>query len=293
MLCHFQAPLLLLVLLQHILNFQPSGALLPENNYFRFWYRMTSRRRPTPLRLDSISEMPEYFDSQRSAQLNLGTESPTSILRPSMTPTSATASALGDWGKVGMAVNAHIPARTRAWRSLSWVAGTHQGFRKFQKEKVDRDCGICFDPALNPRKTSCCGQVFCYAHLADWLRSSKNCPSCSSICTPTFGSLSTSSSMTNLASMAKNRKLPSPVPLSASSSSSDEDTSSRSSSTSSPLLSPGLLTPLRVDSAELFPSLESLWPTSSAVNRVVGQEIGKLLIWIAFILVLCIIASPA
>lgn len=127
--------------------------------------------RPHPLKLDSICELPEYH-----FEMNLGAETPRSLVRPSVTPTK------DEWGRVGLAVNSNVPPRSRNWRSLSWDSGKHRSPR-FQKEKVDRDCAIwfvttldiqsdsdllsSFDPALNPRKTSCCRQVFCYAHLAD------------------------------------------------------------------------------------------------------------------------------
>lgn len=36
---------------------------------------------------------------------------------------------------------------------------------------VDRDCGICFEYAVRPSRTSCCGRVFCKEHLEDVSRS--------------------------------------------------------------------------------------------------------------------------
>lgn len=92
---------------------------------------MTSQRRPRPpLKLHSISELPERFT------MNLGTETPTSIVRPSITPT------VDDWGKVGLVVNSNVPARSRNWRSLSWDGTRQKGISRFQKERFDTDCAI-------------------------------------------------------------------------------------------------------------------------------------------------------
>jgi len=241
---------------------------------------MTSRR-PPPLRLDSISELPEPFDSPESARMNLGVESPASVTRPSMTPTSAISD---DWGSCGFVVNSTVPARRRSWRSLSWSSGKRQGFCRFQKEDVDKDCAICFEPAINPRKTSCCAQIFCYNHLADWLKSNKNCPSCNSRC---ISPLSPSPSLTNL----KNR--PTTTPVMVTSSSTSETCSDRSTSTSPSPASPELPLAFIHTYSQSISSLTRLLPAISAVGRVVSQEIGKLLTWIAFILVLCVIASPS
>ncbi|KAI0267579.1 hypothetical protein BGY98DRAFT_1101941 [Russula aff. rugulosa BPL654] len=42
-------------------------------------------------------------------------------------------------------------------------------------------CGICFESAVKPNKSRCCGQLFCYQHLSDWLSASGSdgrCPTC-------------------------------------------------------------------------------------------------------------------
>jgi len=42
-------------------------------------------------------------------------------------------------------------------------------------------CGICFESAVKPNKSRCCGQLFCYQHLSDWLSaagSDGRCPTC-------------------------------------------------------------------------------------------------------------------
>ncbi|KAH9991304.1 hypothetical protein BJV77DRAFT_551054 [Russula vinacea] len=42
-------------------------------------------------------------------------------------------------------------------------------------------CGICFESAVKPNKSRCCGQLFCFQHLSDWLSASCSdgrCPTC-------------------------------------------------------------------------------------------------------------------
>ncbi|KAJ3910877.1 hypothetical protein F5877DRAFT_86843 [Lentinula edodes] len=61
----------------------------------------------------------------------------------------------------------------------------------------DRDCGICFDPAVRPSRTRCCGKVFCEEYLQDWLNGSLNrCPACASECHPQTGTISLAPPMT-------------------------------------------------------------------------------------------------
>jgi hypothetical protein len=97
------------------------------------------RTRPqlSPLRLDSISELPE---SQATHYMNLGAETPTSILNPSLTPPSAVV--VDEWADSGLAVNTNIPARRRSWRSNSWSSTRSKGMVRFQKEMLDKDCGV-------------------------------------------------------------------------------------------------------------------------------------------------------
>ncbi|KAF9648172.1 hypothetical protein BDM02DRAFT_3115796 [Thelephora ganbajun] len=139
------------------------------------------RPRPplSPLRLDSISELPE---TQPSTYMNLGAETPTSILKPSLTPPSAIT--VDEWANYGLAVNTNVPARRRSWRSNSWSGSRSKGMIRFQKEELDTDCGICFEPATNPRKVLCCGQCFCFDHIMDWLSLNKICPACNTKCSP-------------------------------------------------------------------------------------------------------------
>jgi len=133
---------------------------------------MVARRRPslTLLRLPSISE--DYV-------LDLGTESPSSILEPS---SAAAVASPDEWSKAGIIVNTNGPTRRRSWRSLSWLQEKH---RTFVGTQVDGDCGICFETAILPARVKCCLQVFCSVHLSDWLGSEQSdglCPSCKRPC---------------------------------------------------------------------------------------------------------------
>ena len=139
-----------------------------------------SRPQLSPLRLGSISELPE---NQHSRRMDLGAETPSSILKPSLAPSSML---VDEWANSGLAVNTNVPARRRSWRSNSWSScNRSKGMVRFQKEKLDTDCGVwsaslirsalvlhrstrySFEPAKNPRKVLCCGQCFCFDHLTD------------------------------------------------------------------------------------------------------------------------------
>ncbi|KAH9047662.1 hypothetical protein EDB84DRAFT_439329 [Lactarius hengduanensis] len=52
---------------------------------------------------------------------------------------------------------------TRIPRPLSW-----NGKNGISTGRGMRDvCGICFESAVKPNKSRCCGQLFCYQHLSD------------------------------------------------------------------------------------------------------------------------------
>ncbi|KIM41150.1 hypothetical protein M413DRAFT_28215 [Hebeloma cylindrosporum] len=62
-----------------------------------------------------------------------------------------------------------------------------------KKDAVDRDCGICFEYAVVPCRTLCCGKIFCTEHLADWLHGPNaegRCPNCENACSLEGGTLS-------------------------------------------------------------------------------------------------------
>jgi hypothetical protein len=115
-------------------------------------------RRPslTPIRLDSISEHPEFernpSDSDGyNVSLNLGAESPKSILHDDMTSSpvsddpqsSVTRSSRpeDDWTRSGLAVHTNVPMRARNWRSSSF-GEKQRKHPRLARETVDRDCGI-------------------------------------------------------------------------------------------------------------------------------------------------------
>ncbi|KAF5348520.1 hypothetical protein D9756_009688 [Leucocoprinus leucothites] len=104
---------------------------------------------------DSIDEHPEYT-------LNLGAESPASNL----------------------SIDDRIPTPPPRVFRRSRSNSTGKVPRK-PREAVDRDCGICFEYAVHPSRTFCCGMIFCFEHITDWLHgpsSDGRCPSCSAPC---------------------------------------------------------------------------------------------------------------
>ncbi|KAI0270039.1 hypothetical protein BC834DRAFT_967741 [Gloeopeniophorella convolvens] len=71
----------------------------------------------------------------------------------------------------------HDQGHTRATRPQEW-----NGKNGIPLGRGMRDvCGICFESAVKPNKARCCGQMFCYQHLSDWLSatgSDGRCPTC-------------------------------------------------------------------------------------------------------------------
>ncbi|KAF9442301.1 hypothetical protein P691DRAFT_765356 [Macrolepiota fuliginosa MF-IS2] len=108
---------------------------------------------------DSIDEHLEY-------SLNLGAESPASTLLIDDEVSS-------------------LPLRIIKCKSVTKARCT--------RDTIDRDCGICFEDAVHPSRTLCCGGIFCSEHITDWLHgpsSDGRCPSCSAPCfTPNILSL--------------------------------------------------------------------------------------------------------
>ncbi|KAH8825102.1 hypothetical protein DL96DRAFT_162025 [Flagelloscypha sp. PMI_526] len=89
------------------------------------------------------------------------------------------------------------PAKQRIWRSLSFdrkkrVLASNRRESKSRSPSVtssplvEKDCGICFDVARKPASTTCCGSIFCYEHISDWLSAfgsaPAHCPSCTQPC---------------------------------------------------------------------------------------------------------------
>lgn len=83
--------------------------------------------------------------------------------------------------------------RQRSFRRRSSPANKPNRLGKYA---VDRDCGICFEYAVRPCRTLCCGKVFCTEHLADWLHGPEaegRCPNCENACSLAGGTLSLTS----------------------------------------------------------------------------------------------------
>ncbi|KAK1224070.1 hypothetical protein PQX77_008400 [Marasmius sp. AFHP31] len=165
-------------------------------------------RRPplAPIRLDSISEE-SSTDCELVPGLNLGAESPRSILNEeasflrssSFSSESHLLSTLKDgediWRNSGIAVNTAVPMRARNWRSSSFAEKQRKRPRPV-RDAVDRDCGICFEFAVSPSRTLCCGKLFCMEHITHWLNcpeSDGRCPSCGTLCNLENGILSLAS----------------------------------------------------------------------------------------------------
>ncbi|KAJ6483308.1 hypothetical protein C8R45DRAFT_300533 [Mycena sanguinolenta] len=70
------------------------------------------------------------------------------------------------------------PIPTKPFRPLKQTAKSSSSRR--QKE-AERDCGICFEPAVSPVRTRCCAHLFCAEHITAWLHgpaSDGRCPAC-------------------------------------------------------------------------------------------------------------------
>ncbi|KAJ3715195.1 hypothetical protein C8R42DRAFT_726125 [Lentinula raphanica] len=147
----------------------------------------TSRTRSLPQVLSSISE--EHGDSDHghatsfssfaapnsaatvtSAQIQLRW----STFNPSHPPSDAPSHGSIAYGERNVRNKVQLRIRTSP-RSTKPNA--------FSNRFNDRDCGICFDSAVRPSRTKCCGKIFCEEHLHDWLYGSSNhCPACASKC---------------------------------------------------------------------------------------------------------------
>jgi len=139
-------------------------------------------RRPSPLRLDSITESPEYEE-----RIDLGAESPASILKPAIEDHDEKNGSGDAWRRAGIAMHTDVPMRRRSWRSASFSEKRKLYGRSLITDPVvvDRDCGICFEVAVVPCRMICCGDVFCLNHISDWLYGSSSdgrCPSCKQLC---------------------------------------------------------------------------------------------------------------
>ncbi|KDR83217.1 hypothetical protein GALMADRAFT_239059 [Galerina marginata CBS 339.88] len=120
--------------------------------------------------------------------LNLGAES-TGACTPNLVENSAF---VEEWAAAGIAVP-RGPTRRPSWRSLSSMGKDRERSNNSKKDAVDRDCGICFEYAVVPCRTLCCGKIFCTEHIADWLHGPNaegRCPNCENACSLDGGTLS-------------------------------------------------------------------------------------------------------
>ncbi|CAA7270685.1 unnamed protein product [Cyclocybe aegerita] len=137
---------------------------LPEQSPEEHWYEGSSCS-------DEESGESEYD----CGYLDLGAETPAS---ESTTNLLDNAAFVEQWAAAGVAVP-KVPTRRRSWQSQPGKRSTGL------KESVDRDCGICFEYAVDPCRTLCCGKIFCTEHLADWLHGPNaegRCPNCENTC---------------------------------------------------------------------------------------------------------------
>ncbi|KAJ3549435.1 hypothetical protein NMY22_g875 [Coprinellus aureogranulatus] len=78
------------------------------------------------------------------------------------------------------------PSVSAAYPPVTGVKSvSRRSSKSAQWDESDRDCGICFEYAVRPARTVCCGKVFCQEHLEDWLsgpNASNLCPNCDAEC---------------------------------------------------------------------------------------------------------------
>ncbi|PPR00546.1 hypothetical protein CVT26_009878 [Gymnopilus dilepis] len=121
--------------------------------------------------------------------MDLGAESP---MPGTPNPLLKDKAFVEQWAAAGIAVP-RVPARRSSWRSLSSIDKERERLKTSKKDTVDRDCGICFEYAVRPCRTLCCGKIFCTEHLADWLHGPNaegRCPNCENPCSLEGGTLS-------------------------------------------------------------------------------------------------------
>ncbi|KAF8811012.1 hypothetical protein BYT27DRAFT_7090613 [Phlegmacium glaucopus] len=148
---------------------------------------------PPPLNLVSIEEE-RVLSEYDCGYLDLGAETPASVSTFNLLESS------------GLVEN-HIRAR-RPSLSSSPIAKNPNRFNKYA---AGRDCGICFEYAVVPCRTLCCGKIFCTEHLADWLHGPKaegRCPNCENACSLEGGTLSLASPPLHSSSQGKRNTLP-------------------------------------------------------------------------------------
>ncbi|KAJ4495921.1 hypothetical protein C8J55DRAFT_495267 [Lentinula edodes] len=143
----------------------------------------------TQFKLKSTSGPFPGADSDSTTTISTGTVQPRLLLQWSKSdPSPLTRNQLGDNTSTNSNPKNKAKLRIRTRTSSSSLSS---------RFNFDRDCGICFDPAVRPSRTKCCGKVFCEEHLHDWLNGSSNrCPACASECHPQTGTISLAPPMT-------------------------------------------------------------------------------------------------
>ncbi|ESK83656.1 hypothetical protein Moror_2175 [Moniliophthora roreri MCA 2997] len=151
-----------------------------------------------PDSFDVDDDVEEEGEDYNSFGLNLGAETPRSFVEEPRVDEDDLLdrfnNASSNSGSSGSTSDAllNVPGRSRLWRSASFY-DKHKRRTKLQKEAVDRDCDICFEIAVSPARTLCCGKLYCYEHIFDWLHgpsSDGRCPSCGARCSADTGILS-------------------------------------------------------------------------------------------------------
>ncbi|KAI0059645.1 hypothetical protein BV25DRAFT_1918424 [Artomyces pyxidatus] len=126
--------------------------------------------------LESIVEESQVQDGHDSSSARGSSSSLSVIVKIPSSP--ALDRVKGEWAEAERSpASAGTDARRRSFKSQSW-----NGKSGISMGKGMRDvCGICFEAPVKPNKTRCCGQMFCFQHLSDWLSASGSdgrCPTC-------------------------------------------------------------------------------------------------------------------
>lgn len=148
--------------------------------------------------LGSITELPECA-IQLSTNLPLGSLELDNSGLSTWKPESTDDYVRVDEGLyLSTSVDARVYGTPRELRS-SFVQWKHSMVKQpvMKKWDVDRECGICFELAVTPRRTRCCGNLFCSEHLIDWLGGdvdiAGSCPSCQTMCSISADTISLAS----------------------------------------------------------------------------------------------------
>jgi len=135
---------------------------------------------PKTFPLGSITELPEYVSSEAVFEADVSTLS-------MWKSESAIDDVRVDEGLyLSTSVDSRLFGRSKDVHSslTQWKQSTIKS-PVIKRWSIDRECGICFELAVNPRRTRCCGNIFCSEHLVDWLggdATAGSCPSCQMIC---------------------------------------------------------------------------------------------------------------